>query len=254
MAVLSYGLWQRRFGGDRSIVGKSIALSGVPHTVIGIVARSFNTELDAPPDLWIPFQIDPASVDHGRYFNMTGRLQPGSPSTWQTRNSRSRPRSSTKNSLTSRARTISSWPSRCSDAMVADVRPSLLVLAGAVCLVLLIASANVANLLLVRATGRKREIAIRLAIGAGRGRIVRQLLTESLLLSVLGGALGLALGMAGIRGLFAMNPGNIPRIGPHGALVAHGLARADLHACLVALRHRIPVSASFLRCKPRAPI
>jgi predicted permease len=220
VVVLSYGLWQRRFGGDRSIVGKSIALSGVPHTVIGILARGFNTELDAPPDLWIPFQIDPASVDHGRYFSMAGRLQPGitvDMANAQLALATKQFHQKFPNIAGPRDQFMAK-PLR--DAMVADVRPSLLVLAGAVCLVLLIASANVASLLLVRATGRKREIAIRLSLGAGRGRIVRQLLSESLLLSVLGGALGLALGMAGIRGLLAMNPGNIPRIGPRGALVS----------------------------------
>jgi len=77
VVVLSYGLWQRRFAGDRSVIGRSISLSGVPHTVIGIVAPSFNTELDTPPDVWIPFQIDPNSVDHARYFSIAGRLRPG---------------------------------------------------------------------------------------------------------------------------------------------------------------------------------
>jgi putative ABC transport system permease protein len=220
VAVLSYGLWQRRFGGDRSIIGKSISLSGVPHTIIGVVAPSFNTELDTPPDIWIPFQIDPNSVDHGRYFNMVGRLSPGI--TIDMANAQlALPTKEFHQKFPNIAGprdTFAVTPFQ--DAIVLNVRPSLLVLAGAVCLVLLIASANVANLLLVRATGRKREIAIRVAIGAGRGRIVRQLLTESLVLSLTGGVLGLALGMAGIRGLLAVNPGNIPRIGPQGALVA----------------------------------
>jgi predicted permease len=220
VAVLSYGLWQRRFGGDPSIVGKSIPLSGVPHVVIGIVRPNFNAEMDTPPDIWLPFQIDPNSVDHGRFFDMAGRLRPGVTIAM----------ANTQLALATRAfhekfpdmtgprDEFVARPLR--DVMVLDVRPSLLVLAGAVCLVLLIASANVANLLLVRATGRKREIAIRAAIGAGRGRIVRQLLTESLLLSITGGALGLALGVAGIHALLAINPGNIPRIGEHGELVA----------------------------------
>jgi len=220
VAVLSYGLWQRRFAGDRSILGKSVALSGVAHTVIGIVGPSFDTELGTPPDLWLPFQLDPNSADHGRYFSIVGRLQPGV--TVDMANAQL-------------ALATKQFPEKFpnmagprdafkvapfQDALVLNVRSSLLVLAGAVCMVLLIASANVANLLLVRATGRKREIAIRLAIGAARGRIIRQLLTESLVLSLIGGALGLVLGMAGIRALLAINPGNIPRIGPHGALVA----------------------------------
>ncbi len=219
VAVLSYGLWQRRYAGDRSIVGKNISLSGVPHTIIGVVGPSFNTEVDTPPDIWIPFQIDPNSIDHARYFSMVGRLRPG----FTIDMADAQLALATKEfhakfpNMAGPRDTFRVTPFQ--DAIVLQVRPSLLVLAGAVCLVLLIASANVANLLLVRATGRRREIAIRLAVGAGRGRIVRQLLTESMVLSVAGAALGLGLGMAGIRGLLATNPGNIPRIGPHGVLV-----------------------------------
>ncbi len=219
VAVLSYGVWQRRFGGDRAIIGKSIALSGAPHIVVGVLGPGFRTELNTPPDLWIPFQIDPNSVDHARYFNLVGRLRPGITIGMANAQLAQATKEFHKKFPNMAGPRDQFMVQPFQDTIVLDVRPSLLVLAGAVCMVLLIASANVANLLLVRATGRKREIAIRTAIGAGRGRIIRQLLTESLALSLIGGALGLALGMAGIRTLLAINPGNIPRIGPHGALV-----------------------------------
>lgn len=218
--VITHGLWQRRFGGDPRIIGKSISLSGVPYTVVGVVGSGFNTELDSPPDIWLPFQIDPTSSEHAHYFTVAGRLKPGV--TLAMANAQLQLASGEfgrrfPNILGSRD-TFKVQPLQ--EGMVSDVRSSLLVLAGAVSFVLLIACANAANLLLARATGRKREIAVRSAIGAGRGRIIRQLLTESIVLSLAGGAFGLALGFAGVRALLAVNPGSLPRIGEHGSAMA----------------------------------
>jgi predicted permease len=218
--VLSYGLWQRHFGGDPYVVGKTISLSGAPYVVVGIVGPGFNTELDTPPEVWLPFQIDPASVDHAQYFSVIARLKPGvtlGMAKAQLQLAADEFRRKFPNMMGPRdSFSVQPYP----EAIVSEVRSSLLVLAGAVSFVLLIACANFANLLLVRATGRKREIALRAAVGASRGRIIRQLLTESVVLSVLGGALGLALGLVGVRALVAMNPGDIPRIGEHGAAIA----------------------------------
>ncbi len=218
--VLSYGLWQRRFGGDPQIAGKTISLNGVPYVVVGVIGPSFNTELDTPPDVWLPFQIDPASSDHAQYFNVVARLKPGitlGAANGELQLASREFREKFPNIMGPRD---SFAAASFQDDLVSDVRPSLLVLVGAVGFVLLIACANAANLLLARSTGRKREIAVRTAVGAGRGRIVRQLLTESVMLSLAGGVLGLGLGLAGVRALLAMNPGHIPRIGIHGAAVA----------------------------------
>lgn len=218
VAILSYGLWQRRFGGDAAITGKTISLGGVPYLVVGIAGPSFRTELDLPPDVWLPFQIDPASTDHAQYFNVVARLKAGitpAAANAQLELVSAEFRRQFPHIMGLRDRFA---VQQFQDALVSEVRPSLLILAGAVGLVLLMACANVANLLLVRATGRKREFAIRAAIGAAGGRIVRQLLIESAMLAMAGGALGLMLGLAGVRALLALNPGDIPRI--HGSAIA----------------------------------
>ena len=230
--VLAYAFWQRQFGGDPHVVGRRMTLNGERHEIIGVVGPLFQNgqiterstlsgdiEVDEPPDVYLPFQIDPNSASHGHFFNVAGRLKPGV--TLAAANAQ------LQASYQGYAR---KWPGddypgrgfgvqTLQDAIVRGVRNPLLILLGAVGLVLLIACANVASLLLARATGRKREIAIRAAVGAGRGRIVRQLLTESVMLSLTGGVLGLAAGYAGIRALLGVIPGNIPRIGTVGSNV-----------------------------------
>jgi predicted permease len=215
--VLSYGLWQRRFGGDRDIVGKTVDLSGEPYTIVGVIGREFHT--DPVADAWLPFQFDPDSTDQAHYFFVAARLPPGIALS----QANAQLRLAFDEFQRRYALAKSKWnfgAKLLQDQVVGDARTSLVVLAGAVTFVLLIACANVANLLLVRAAGRRREIAIRAAVGAGRGRIVRQLLTESVLLFLIGGIAGLLLGVIGVRALLQLNPGNIPRIGEHGSAVA----------------------------------
>ncbi len=215
--VLSNGLWQRRFGSDPNIAGKPLTLGGESYTVIGVLSPGFT--FDPQPDVYLPFQADPESVNQGHFFQAAARLKPGVSlgSAKAALNLAGEEFKRRYPGAMDKKMSFSAEPMQ--ELLVRNVRTALFVLLGAVGCVLLIACANVASLLLARATGRSREIAIRAAIGAGRGRIIRQLLTESVALSLIGGLLGLVIGAAGVRALLAVNPGDIPRIGPEGAAV-----------------------------------
>jgi putative ABC transport system permease protein len=223
VALIGQDLWQRRFAGDPQILGRTISLSGDSYTVVGVVAHNPAwLEFGPLPDVFVPFQLDPNTRDQGHYFVAIARLKPGvslEQAKARLRESAAEFRTKFPNVLGPRGG-FTVAPYREVVMGGKGIREALLVLQGAVVLVLLIACANVANLLLARAAGRRREIAIRTAIGAGRGRMVRQLLTESLLLSLAGGALGLLLGFAGIRVLLAVNTAGLPRVGANGMAVA----------------------------------
>ncbi|HJT90137.1 MAG TPA: ADOP family duplicated permease, partial [Bryobacteraceae bacterium] len=203
--------------GDPRILGKTIALNGDRYTIVGVVAYDRAWEEWGPaPAVFVPFQLDPNSSDVASYFQVLARLKPGV--TLEQANAAlaaSTPRLRAKFPTAVGPKDVFGAET-FKEALIGNTRPLLWVLFGAVSLVLLIACANVANLLLVRATGRKREIAIRAAIGAGRVRVIRQLLTESLLLSLAGGLIGLAAGYWGIRALLAVNTAGMPRVGVNG--------------------------------------
>jgi putative ABC transport system permease protein len=210
IVVLSYGLWQRKFAGDPGVIGKSLSLGNEPYTIVGVIGKQFLSDPQA--DIWLPFRFEPVSTDQNHVFQIVGLLRPGV--------TLAQARAQLKLAAVEYHRELPKTDPRqefniepLRDSIVGDARKSLLVMLGAVSLVLLIACSNVANLLLVRSTARKREFAIRCALGAGRSRIVRQLLTESVLLAVAGGVLGLALGFAGVRALLAVSPAGLPRLG-----------------------------------------
>ena len=209
LAVMSHGLWVRRFGRDPHAIGRSLSLNGELYTVTGVLPASFRSYPAA--DLYLPLQMDPNSANQGHYLNATGRLKPGV--TVETASAQMKVAAERFRKMYPAAigKDESAGVEPFQQAMVGDVKKPLFILLGAVALVLLIACANVANLLLARATDRSREIAIRTALGAGRWRIVRQLLTESLLLAVLGGLAGFVIGAWGARALVALRPGNLPR-------------------------------------------
>ena len=219
VAIISKRLWETRFNSDPNLTGKSISLGGEPYTIVGVLGDFDFREFGLTPQVWTLFQFAPNTTDQLHYFQVIGRLKPGV--TLQQADSRLSasavdyrqkfPNFGPQNSFGVR-------PIR--DVIIGDeTRQSLLIYGGAVSFVLLIACANVANLLLVRATGRRREIAIRAAIGGSRRRIIRQLLTESVVLSLAGGLLGLFVGWSGIRALLSVNTAGLPRVGENGANV-----------------------------------
>ncbi len=215
--VLTHALWSSRFGRDRSIVGRDIRLNGTPHRVVGVLPADF----DLPSRdiaLLVPFPFTPQQMSdsaRGNEFSMMiARLRPGA--TIEQLNAQIKTIVDRNNDrLPARAQFAKSsgfggFAVSMRDQLVGDVRAPLLILQGGVILVLLIACANVANLLLMRATGRGRELAIRTTLGAGQWRLVRQMLTEGVVLSAIGGLGGLALGIAGMRGLIAMSSRQLP--------------------------------------------
>jgi predicted permease len=213
VAILSDSFWSRRFARDPDVVGRVLSLNGEAYTVVGVLGASFRLDdIGQSPDVWVPLQLDPLSRSEGHSFNVCGRLRPGV----TLQRARAMLQASTGAFRQAFPLSISSDSQfdlqTIGDALVGNTRPLLFVLLGAVGFVLLIACSNVASLVLLRATTRSREMAIRSAIGAGRWRIVRQLFTESLVLSIEASALGLAIGYWAMRLVLAADFSGLPRV------------------------------------------
>lgn len=214
VTILSHALWRNRFGGDSSLVGHDITLGGNPYTVVGIMPAGFENVLDPRARLWVPLRYNRSlewACRSCRHLRVVARLNPSV-----------RPADAERELDVISRRLVADHPTDYPAAgmlvptlhaqLTAGVQSSLLAVLGAVALVLLIACANVSNLLLARASRRQGEFMLRAALGAGHGQVIRQLLTESLVLAGLGGALGVAVAVAGVRALVALSPPQLPRL------------------------------------------
>src|SRR5262249_17963080 len=225
VAVISYGLWQRHFAAEPHVIGQPVVLNGRGYAVIGVMPRDFQFPMSLfgikgvrftqPAELWVPLVFKPGQLSQrsSRSYGLIGRLKTGE--------SLDRANAEVESIAAGmRQRFPDNYPADgwgatavlVKDQVVGGIRPVLIALAAGVALVLLIACANVANLLLARALSREKEIAIRVAVGASRARIVRQLMAESAVLSILGGALGLLLAFLGVDVLVSYSAQTLPRV------------------------------------------
>jgi putative ABC transport system permease protein len=215
VAVLSYDAWRRIFGAAPDIVGRTLSLNGESYEVVGVMPSGFRDFFNRNAEVWAPLVFQPDQMtDENRtseFLNLMGRLRPGVPVEQAAGEMRTLAERLKRDYVDQYPPDWSLLVTPLGILATGDVRPALLVLLGAVGFVLLIACANVANLLLARAATRSKEIAVRTALGATRERLLKQLLTESLMVSLAGGAVGLLLAYAGVRTLVAADIGNLPR-------------------------------------------